>query len=59
MKDSGYLVRTKEGKKGRTYHSKGLIKGKIPVYLEIGKFNFSDKGILCSMDSLIMIGFID
>lgn len=33
MKNSGYLVETKDGKHGRTYHSKGLINGKIPVYL--------------------------
>lgn len=33
MKNSGYIVETKEGKLGRTYHSKGLVNGKIPVYL--------------------------
>lgn len=33
MKNSGYLVETKEGKPGRTYHSKGLVNGKIPVHL--------------------------
>ena len=30
---SGYLVKTKSGKVGRTIHEKGLINGKVPVYL--------------------------
>lgn len=33
MKRPGYLVETKSGKQGRTYHNKGTINGKIPVYL--------------------------
>ena len=32
-KNSGYLVKTKSGLAGRTYHSKGLINNKVPVYL--------------------------
>lgn len=32
-KNPGYLVTTKRGLQGRTYHSKGLINGKVPVYL--------------------------
>jgi len=31
--NSGYLVKTQSGKQGRTYHNKGLINGKVPVYL--------------------------
>lgn len=33
--NSGYIVLTKHGKQGRTYHNKGLINNKVPVYLEI------------------------
>ena len=55
----GYLVVTKKGNKGRTFTSKGLINGKVPVYLEIEKFKYSDKGILCDPKSLKMTGFID
>ena len=32
-KKSGYLVKTKRGKLGRTVHEKGVVGGKIPVYL--------------------------
>lgn len=35
VRNPGYLVTTKNGLQGRTYHSKGLINGKIPVYLLI------------------------
>ena len=56
---AGYLVETKEGKQGRTYHSKGIINGKVPVYLEIGPYKYSDKGILCRPETLKRIGFID
>lgn len=59
MEKSGYLVETKNGKSGRTYHSKGLINDKVPVYLETSKFMYSDKAILCNPKTLKMIGFID
>lgn len=59
MKDSGYIVETKSGKIGRTYHSKGLINKKKPVYLEISKFKYSKTAILCIPESLKVIGFID
>lgn len=59
--NSGYLVETKTGKRGRTYHSKGLINGKVPVYLEDEnkKLSFSDNAILCDPATLRIIGFID
>jgi len=50
----GYLVETKNGKKGRTYHSKGLINGKIPVYIE-----GEEKPILCIPDTLKLKGYVD
>jgi hypothetical protein len=71
IKKSGYLVESKSGV-GRTFHDKGLINEKVPVYL-CTKFGeneklvpglkvpliFSDKAILCDPNSLKMIGFID
>ncbi|MEL7586627.1 MAG: hypothetical protein AAGU19_07920 [Prolixibacteraceae bacterium] len=51
---AGYLVETKDGKKGRTYHNKGLINDKVPVYV-----TGEEKPRLCAPDSLKVIGFID
>ena len=51
-KNAGYLVETKTGLKGRTYHNKELINGKAIVYTE--KCNF-----LCNPDTLKVIGYID
>ena len=59
MKNTGYLVETKSSKIGRTYHSKGLINDKVPVYLEIKKHKYSENAILCDPNSLKQIGFID
>lgn len=38
QKNPGKLVETKSGKIGRTFNSKGLIKGKVPVYLATSFF---------------------
>lgn len=51
-KGPGYLVETSQGK-GRTFHSDDLVEGKLPVYLETGK------KILCSLDKVKQIGFVD
>jgi len=54
----GFIVIRKNGEKGRTYHSKKLIAGKIPIY----PFPIEDKQakpILCSEESLKIVGFID
>lgn len=73
IKKSGYLVETKSGKVGRTYRGKQSINGKIPVYLATemmdidekdgGTFkfpkSFSDKAILCDVNSLKVLGFIN
>lgn len=58
-KNAGYIVKTKTGKMGRTYHSKGLINGKIPVYLEKSKDEHQVTAILCRPETLEQIGFID
>lgn len=68
--NAGYLVTTKTGKRGRTYHSKGLVKDKVPVYLcEEEKetkipglkvcVRYSAVATLCDKDSVTINGFID
>jgi len=55
-KDAGYLVKTKTGKEGRTYHREGLINGKMVVHLEIdGK----PVKMLSNPDKVEVIGYID
>ena len=68
-KNSGYIVETKLGKIARTYHSKGMVNGKVPVYIasevtEIeGGFKypvkFEETATLCDPSTLKQIGFID
>jgi hypothetical protein len=58
-KKSGYIVETKDGKKGRTFHSKGIINDKIPVYLETSPFQYATQAILCDPKTLKLRGFID
>ena len=60
-KNPGYLVVTKAGKSGRTFHSKGLICNKVPVYLELEGHPhcYTDKAILCDPKTLQTVGFID
>ncbi len=68
IKKSGYLVKTKNDKLGRTIHEKGIVNGKIPVYLctrseYVNGFEvplaFSDKAILCDPATVKQFGFID
>jgi len=55
-KDSGYLVKTKAGKEGRTYHREGLVNKKMVVHLEIdGKV----VKMLCDPKTIEIIGFVD
>lgn len=71
MKNSGLLVETKYGKQGRTFNNKGIVNGKVPVYLAT-KFTefkddpelkiaieFEETAILCDPATLKQIGFID
>jgi hypothetical protein len=55
--DAGYLVETKTGKEGRTYHREGLINGKMVVHIE------TEEGktlkMLCDPDTVKIKGFID
>ncbi len=59
MTTPGYLVKTKKGLRGRTYHNKGLVNNKTPVYLEKSEDEFEEQAILCDPLSLTKIGFID
>ena len=55
-KDAGYLVETKTGKKGRTYHREKKINKKTVVHIDVdGK----DVKMLCDPNSLKIIGFVD
>ena len=55
-KDSGYLVKTKTGKEGRTYHRDGLVNKKMVVYVETdGK----QMKMLCDPKTVELIGFVD
>lgn len=58
-KNPGLIVETKTGKIGRTYKKKGLINGKVPVYVEIGDKLYSETAMLCDPKTLIQKGFID
>ena len=54
--NSGYLVTTKKGIQGRTYHKDALINGKQPVYTEIDR---KPVRLLCDPETLTINGFID
>lgn len=55
-KDSGYLVKTKSGKEGRTYHRDNLVDGKLIVYIEVdGK----EMKMLCNPETIKIIGYVD
>jgi hypothetical protein len=50
----GYLIKTRSGKTGRTYHSQDLVRGKVQVYLDGQQQN-----ILVDPDNLEVVGFVD
>jgi hypothetical protein len=58
-KDSGYLVETKTGKQGRTYHREGLLKGKVIVHLETEEENNQNIKYLCDPQTIKIIGYAD
>jgi len=55
-KDSGYLVKTKSGKEGRTYHRESLVNKKMVVHIEI---NGETLKMLCDPKSIKIIGYVD
>jgi len=55
-KDSGYLVKTKTGKEGRTYHREGLVNKKMVVHVDV---NGKEMKMLCDPKTVELIGFVD
>jgi len=53
---AGYLVTTKTGLKGRTYHREGRINDKVVVHVEI---NGKEVKMLCDPKTIVTTGFID
>jgi len=56
-KNAGYLVITKSGKEGRTYHRESLINKKTVVHItnDDGK----ETKMLCDTKTLKIIGYVD
>lgn len=55
-KESGYLVETKKGLKGRTFHRDSLVNKKQIVYIEKdGKV----VKMLCDPKTITIIGYVD
>ncbi len=55
-KDSGYIVETKSGKQGRTFHREALVNKKMIVHLDE---NGKEIKMLCDPKSVKIIGFVD
>ena len=55
-KDAGYLVTTKSGKEGRTYHREGHINDKVVVHVEVDGKTVK---MLCDPKTITTTGFID
>jgi len=59
-KDSGYLVETKTGKQGRTFHRERLLNGKLIVYVEVEEEKKIEmKKFLCDPQTVKIIGYVD
>ena len=54
--DAGYLVKTKTGKEGRTYHRDGLVNEKMIVHIEVDGKTVK---MLCDPNTIEINGFID
>ena len=54
-KNAGFLVETKTGLKGRTYHHEAPVNGKTIVHLEDEK----SPNMLCKFNTLKIIGYVD
>lgn len=54
----GYLVKTKTGKTGRTYHAEKMVNGKLKVHV-MEDYNLTGEKLLCDPKKLKIIGFID
>jgi|APIni6443716594_1056825.scaffolds.fasta_scaffold377745_1 hypothetical protein len=63
-KTAGYLVETKTGLKGRTFHSEKLLNSKMIVHLidendNLQTINGVETKMLCDPKSIKIIGYID
>lgn len=56
-KDSGCLVETKTGKKGRTYYREGLINKKMIVHIKTE--DKKEVKMLCDPETVKIIGYVD
>ena len=54
--DTGYLVKTKTGKDGRTYHKDGLINEKMIVHTKV---DGEIVKMLCDPDTVEITGYVD
>lgn len=57
-KDSGCLVETKSGKRGRTYYRDKLVNKKVIVYVEVEGKDEPLK-MLCDPKTVTVIGYVD
>lgn len=55
-KNSGYLVKTKSGKVGRTYHREVSINNKVVVHVEVDGKTLK---MLCDPKSIEVTGYTD
>jgi hypothetical protein len=55
-KDSGYLIETKSGKTGRTYHREARINDKVVVHVDVDGKTVK---MLCDPNTITTIGFVD
>lgn len=53
-KNSGYLVETKTGKKGKIFHDEKFINNKIVVHI----INY-EHPILCTPESIKIVGYFE
>jgi len=57
-RDSGYLVKTKTGKEGRTFHREGLLNDKLIVHVKVEEEDKEVK-MLCDPQTVEIIGYVD
>ena len=58
--NSGFIVLTSSGKKGKVYVNKPKINGKVVVFLlDENENEMEDKFVICKQEKLKVIGFID
>lgn len=55
----GLLVKTRSGKKARTFHEDEPINGKLPVYPIDDEFRLTGERLLCKPENLQSYGHID